>query len=196
MWRREVKPESVQCKLCAQDPTSHYFHPIGFAQNGCPVMYSCNGLAKDKSAEHNREHMIMVFEQTIRLMPPGVEQWIWFADMRGFGLRDMGPVRSHNTAITLSVRVCVACLLRVCDVCLLKWTAGSLPELPCRPAQIHKRSWVAGHYIYRLPKCTGAAVPHAGARSRAVPASRSPRRLHRAGTRALSVTRAPAHAIV
>jgi hypothetical protein len=37
--------------------------------------------------------MIMVFEQAVRLMPAGVERWVWFADMTGFGMRDMSPVR-------------------------------------------------------------------------------------------------------
>lgn len=93
-WRREVKPERLQCSSCLRDPTSHFFHPVGYAKNRCPVMYSCNGLASDKSRDGNREHMIMVFEQTIRSMPPGVEKWVWVSDLRSFGFRDMGPVRS------------------------------------------------------------------------------------------------------
>ena len=58
------------------------------------MLYSCNGLAKDRSHKGNREHMIRTFEQATRLMPPGVERWVWFADMHGFAMRDLQPVRT------------------------------------------------------------------------------------------------------
>ena len=58
------------------------------------MLYSCNGLAKDRSHKGNREHMIRTFEQAMRLMPPGVERWVWFADMHGFAMRDLQPVRT------------------------------------------------------------------------------------------------------
>jgi hypothetical protein len=81
-WRREAKPETMVCEHCLRDPRSHYFHPVGFHKDGMPVMYSCNALASDRSLEGNRAHMILTFEQAIRLMPPGVEKWVWCASTK------------------------------------------------------------------------------------------------------------------
>lgn len=32
-------------------------------------------------------------------MDPGVEQWLWFADFSGFGIRDYNPVRAAAVAV-------------------------------------------------------------------------------------------------
>lgn len=87
-WRKETKPEQLICTHCAKQPTSHYFHPVGFSSTGMPVLYSAFALANDRSADGNRNHMIMTFEQAVRLMQPGVEKWVWFSDFVGFGWKD------------------------------------------------------------------------------------------------------------
>eukprot|EP00892_Ulva_mutabilis_P012237 jgi/Ulvmu1/9386/UM051_0013.1 len=89
-WRRTERPETIVCDMCLKAPDSHYFHPVGFSKGQHPVMYSCSGMVTDRSPEGNRKHMIMTFEQTIAVMPEGVEKWMWFADFEGFGYRDLG----------------------------------------------------------------------------------------------------------
>lgn len=96
-WRRTERPETIVCDLCLKNPDSHYFHPVGFSKGQHPVMYSCSGLVTDRSPEGNRKHMIMTFEQTIKLMPEGVEKWMWFADFEGFGYKDLGVVREMHS---------------------------------------------------------------------------------------------------
>ena len=49
--------------------------------------------------------MIQSFEQAVRLMPPSVERWIWFADLTGFGVRDLSPVRCFCTCMPAFKRV-------------------------------------------------------------------------------------------
>jgi CRAL/TRIO domain len=93
LWRRSKRPEEVTCSRCLRDPNSHYLHPIGYTKNGNPILYSCSGMSHDHSTDGHRAHMIMTFEQTIKLMPPGVEKWVWFADFEGFSVKDCGPVR-------------------------------------------------------------------------------------------------------
>jgi hypothetical protein len=93
-WRREHRPEQQICTCCQADPRSHYFHPVGFTRRGHPVLYSCLALANDRSQRGNREHMIQTFEQAVRLMPAGIERWVWFSDLSGFAMRDLQPVRA------------------------------------------------------------------------------------------------------
>lgn len=80
--------------------------PVGFTKAGQPVLYSCNALASDRSYKGNREHMIQSFEQAIRLMPPSVERWVWFADLTGFSVRDLSPVRCLAARATASAAPC------------------------------------------------------------------------------------------
>lgn len=88
-WRAELKPETIVCKACAKDPRSHYMHVSCYDLLNRPVIYSCNGLASNKTYEDNHDHMISTFETAIKLMPPGVEQWVWVCDFHGFGMRDI-----------------------------------------------------------------------------------------------------------
>ena len=43
------------------------------------------------------------FERAIRLMPPGVESWVWVMDFRGFGRRlaDFNPALATNFLVSL-----------------------------------------------------------------------------------------------
>lgn len=61
-WRRKHQPQFIMCHACDVDPRSHYMHVVGFCNLGRPVIYSCNGMAKDKSLEYNKAHMIQTFE--------------------------------------------------------------------------------------------------------------------------------------
>ncbi|GLC70756.1 hypothetical protein PLESTF_001030000 [Pleodorina starrii] len=90
-WRSKVQPEKVVCRACARDPRSHYMHCCGFCQRGRPIIYSCLELPTNKVFDDNRDHMIQTFETAVKLMPPGVEQWIWVCDFKGFGMADVNP---------------------------------------------------------------------------------------------------------
>ncbi|KXZ55527.1 hypothetical protein GPECTOR_2g1076 [Gonium pectorale] len=90
-WRAQVKPEQVVCNACARDGRSHYMHLIGFCKVGRPIIYSCLEVARNKVFEDNKAHMLQTFEWAIKCMPPGVEQWIWVCDFKGFGMADVNP---------------------------------------------------------------------------------------------------------
>ncbi|GIL52537.1 hypothetical protein Vafri_8378 [Volvox africanus] len=90
-WRAKVQPEKVVCRACARDPRSHYMHMVGYCLQGRPIIYSCLELPTNKIFEDNRDHMIQTFEMAIKCMPPGVEQWIWVCDFKGFGMVDVNP---------------------------------------------------------------------------------------------------------
>ncbi|EFJ46012.1 hypothetical protein VOLCADRAFT_93811 [Volvox carteri f. nagariensis] len=90
-WRAKVRPEEVVCRACAREPKSHYMHLAGFCRQGRPIIYSCLELATNKVFEDNRDHMIQTFEMAVKCMPPGVEQWIWVCDFKGFGVADANP---------------------------------------------------------------------------------------------------------
>ncbi|KAG2501691.1 hypothetical protein HYH03_000193 [Edaphochlamys debaryana] len=90
-WRRKVKPEEVVCRACAKDPQAHYMHLVGYCTKGRPIIYSCLENARNKVFEDNKDHMIQTFEWAIKTMPPGVEQWIWVCDFKGFGMADVNP---------------------------------------------------------------------------------------------------------
>ncbi|KAK9828471.1 hypothetical protein WJX72_000163 [[Myrmecia] bisecta] len=90
-WRAEEKPATLLCPACQKDPRSHYMHPIGFDLYNRPVLYSCLQLVTNRNLEDNRKHMIFSFEQAIRMMRPGGEQWVWVSDFYGFGLVDCDP---------------------------------------------------------------------------------------------------------
>ena len=104
-WRRSERPEMIACDMCLKSPNSHYFHPVGFSKEQHPVMYSCSGMVTDRSPEGNKKHMIMTFEQTIALMPEGVEKWMWFADFEGFGYKDLGVVRFCQRQFDLQIQL-------------------------------------------------------------------------------------------
>lgn len=61
-WRASTQPENMVCQACAAKPASHYMHIVGFCKQGRPVVYSCNGMAKNKDCEDNRQHLIQTFE--------------------------------------------------------------------------------------------------------------------------------------
>lgn len=89
-WKRE-QPSKIICPACIQVPHSHYMHCVAFDKSKRPTIYSCMKLATNKDIEHNRKHMISVFEAAIQLMEPGVEQWCWILDFYGFSIRDCDP---------------------------------------------------------------------------------------------------------
>ena len=39
---------------------------------------------------------LQVFEAAVRIMPEGVEQWVWLNDFIGFGVGDMNPALAVN----------------------------------------------------------------------------------------------------
>lgn len=88
-WRRLERPQTVSCTYCEADPRSHYMHVVGHDSERRPVIYSCLAPISDRNTAHSRTHMIATFEQAIRLMPKGVEQWVWVADFAGFGVSDV-----------------------------------------------------------------------------------------------------------
>ncbi|KAG2435701.1 hypothetical protein HXX76_006900 [Chlamydomonas incerta] len=90
-WRASVRPEQVVCRACVRDPRSHYMHLCGYAADGRPIIYSCLANPTNKVFEDNKAHMIQTFEWAIKCMPPGVEQWIWVCDFKGFGMADVNP---------------------------------------------------------------------------------------------------------
>ncbi|KAL3142685.1 hypothetical protein ABBQ38_002988 [Trebouxia sp. C0009 RCD-2024] len=90
-WRAQVHPETMTCTACQQLPKSHYMHLVGYDLIDRPVMYSCLEMVTNRSIEDNRRHMISCFEQCVQAMPPGVGQWVWVSDFKGFGLSDCDP---------------------------------------------------------------------------------------------------------
>eukprot|EP00798_Chlamydomonas_sp_ICE-L_P008741 gene8741-33601_t len=90
-WRAETKPDRIQCSACAKDPHSHYMHLVGEDRIGRPVFYSCFGMMDSKAVTGTVEHMMVEFERAIRMMPEGVETWVWLNDFHGFGLGDCNP---------------------------------------------------------------------------------------------------------
>jgi len=90
-WRDTNKPQEVVCHACRKDPKSHYMHIVGHDNLGRPIIYSCLAAATNKSFQENHDHMIEVFELAIRMMPPGVDQWVWVCDFHGFGFVDCNP---------------------------------------------------------------------------------------------------------
>lgn len=101
-WKRQTQPGKVVCQACAADPKSHYMQVVGFCKLQRPVFYSCMALSPNKVTESGRDHLITRFEQAIRMMPDGVEQWIWVSDFYGFGVADLHPAMAkeflHMTA--------------------------------------------------------------------------------------------------
>eukprot|EP00887_Chlorella_sp_A99_P005595 scaffold1.g5595.t1 len=55
-----------------------------------------HALKRIRSVADNTEHMLACFESAIRLMPEGVESWVWVMDLFGFGLRDCDPRLAHK----------------------------------------------------------------------------------------------------
>ncbi|GFR48901.1 hypothetical protein Agub_g10849 [Astrephomene gubernaculifera] len=90
-WRAQFKPEQVVCRACVREPRSHYMHLVGYCTRGRPIIYSCLENARNRVFEDNRDHMIQTFEWAIKCMPPGVDQWIWVCDFKGFGMADVNP---------------------------------------------------------------------------------------------------------
>lgn len=95
-WRACERPEQLHCKACELDPSSHYMHVVGWDLQQRPIIYSCLELPTNRSVADNTEHMLACFESAIRLMPEGVESWVWVMDLFGFGLRDCDPRLAHK----------------------------------------------------------------------------------------------------
>lgn len=67
------------------------------------MLYSSVSMATDRSAEGQKQHMMMTFEQAVKLMPPGVETWFWVADFEGFSMKDLGLVLFPSTVYDIHV---------------------------------------------------------------------------------------------
>ncbi|KAK9828156.1 hypothetical protein WJX74_001131 [Apatococcus lobatus] len=90
-WMHEQQPGQIVCERCRDGHDPHYMHVCGFDMEGRPILYSVFNLAENRGIEENRRHMLSTFEQAIKMMGPGVEQWVWFADFKGFGWQDCDP---------------------------------------------------------------------------------------------------------
>mmetsp|Transcript_6300 Transcript_6300/g.23222 ORF Transcript_6300/g.23222 Transcript_6300/m.23222 type:complete len:406 (-) Transcript_6300:2362-3579(-) len=92
-WRKDNQVEELVCEACCKvHPKSHYWHPIGHDSLRRPIMYSCLGMALDRTnVQQNVQHTIQTMEWTISLMPPDVYQFVWICDLYDFGLNDCRP---------------------------------------------------------------------------------------------------------
>lgn len=95
-WRIQVQPESLVCRACARNPGTHYMNVIGYCKLSRPVFYSCMKLSRSKEVEAGKHHLINRFEQAIRMMPEGIEQWVWVSDFFGFSVGDMNPAMAKQ----------------------------------------------------------------------------------------------------
>ena len=62
-WRRHEQVDTILCRACSAQPNSHYLQVVGHDTLQRPVLYSIFSMAKNKSVEDNRQHMISTFEQ-------------------------------------------------------------------------------------------------------------------------------------
>uniref|UniRef100_A0A061SFM8 CRAL-TRIO domain-containing protein n=1 Tax=Tetraselmis sp. GSL018 TaxID=582737 RepID=A0A061SFM8_9CHLO len=90
-WREREGIKDMICTACLRNPRSHYMHVVGTDLSGQPVIYSIFSNAVDKNPEENKKHMIHQFETAVKLMPPGIERWVWVMDFHGFGMADCNP---------------------------------------------------------------------------------------------------------
>lgn len=90
-WRQTEGVDRLLCTACLNKDGAHYMQVVGHDSLKRPILYSCLSQPTNRSVEDNRRHMIATFEQAIRTMSSGTEQWVWISDFHGFGLRDTDP---------------------------------------------------------------------------------------------------------
>jgi hypothetical protein len=89
-WQREVKPKEVSCTSCNADANSHMGHFVGWDSLHRPTVYSSykwTGKGPiSQNCEASVEHNIELFNNTIKLMPEGVEQWVACVDFVSYSM--------------------------------------------------------------------------------------------------------------
>jgi hypothetical protein len=87
-WVREHEEllTNLRCPQCAEDPSQHYFKPMGFDDKNRPVIYTTAGCYFDITLKHSYEHNIIAFENLIKSMPAGTERFVYVADLFNMGL--------------------------------------------------------------------------------------------------------------
>jgi len=87
-WIREHDEllTTMKCPQCVEDPSQHYFKPLGTDNKNRPIMYTTAGCYFDITLKHSYEHNIIAFENMIKSMQPGTEKFVYVADLFNMGL--------------------------------------------------------------------------------------------------------------
>ena len=72
-WRIEKREllSKLVCATCARDPLSHDARVFGVDPEGDIVFSNCFALPHDTTAEYITDHMVCLFERSLRMFPVG-----------------------------------------------------------------------------------------------------------------------------
>lgn len=72
-----------------ENPSQHYFHTLGPDGKGRPVIYTTAACHFPITLRYANEHNIIEFEKAIKSMAPGVETFVYIADLYNIGYANM-----------------------------------------------------------------------------------------------------------
>lgn len=72
-WRIEKREllSNLVCATCARDPLSHDARVFGVDPEGDMVFSNCFALPHDTTADYITDHMVCLFERSLRMFPVG-----------------------------------------------------------------------------------------------------------------------------
>ena len=129
-WRIEKREllSKLVCATCARDPLSHDARVFGVDPEGDIVFSNCFALPHDTTAEYITDHMVCLFERSLRMFPVGPFFFMFFY-------------------VVTSRRMHHALIFRI----IFEWSMGILDDRTSartarhKPVHVHPRHRQGGH---------------------------------------------------
>ncbi|CAH8644507.1 unnamed protein product [Dicrocoelium dendriticum] len=92
-WRREYRPNQVECIWCAEQPGYHGIRQVGFDSEQRTVMYACFAQChtNKNTAEDVIAHVLYLVENAIRCSEALADELVIVVDCTGFSLPCCNP---------------------------------------------------------------------------------------------------------
>jgi len=80
---------NLVCPGCIDHPEQHYFKAMGNDNQHRPIIYTTAGCHFNITLKHSFEHNVIAFENAVKSMKPGVERFIYVADLYNLGMGNL-----------------------------------------------------------------------------------------------------------
>lgn len=99
-WRKESGCDSWKCDICLKDPNQHCGQFMGWDLEHRPVLAMSMRWGPERT--NPLRHMVCGFNHLVRLMPLGVEQWVFVTDFETYShFRDSKPSMGMSVIRTI-----------------------------------------------------------------------------------------------
>jgi hypothetical protein len=100
-WRLEFKPDDIKWQDVALEHETGKMYANGYDREGHPILVMRPRNENTKGQEGQLLNLVYILNTAIRLMSPGVEQWVLVLDFGGYSLKNAPPMKTSRAVLDI-----------------------------------------------------------------------------------------------